>query len=143
MDVMSLGYEQLDRLLGGGIAKGKSTILVGEPGCGKSDLALGFLVDSIHEPIPSAYICIDKKPEQVMEKALTIHPSVDERIQNDSLKFVEISIQDWHSDQDINDLLLTIQLQVDALFQNFIPERIVIDSLIPQVISHLPNTKQY
>ena len=35
MPVLSLGNLQLDKIIGGGIEEGKSTILVGEPGSGK------------------------------------------------------------------------------------------------------------
>ena len=144
MPVLSLGNLQLDRLLGGGIEEHKSTILVGDPGCGKTTLALQFITDPRSTKIPCAYICIDKKPERIMEKALEMNGTVNQQITGGTLKFVEISIQDWSPDQSMNELLLTIQLQIDALFQNFPAERLIIDSLLPHVLCGFSKeNKQY
>ena len=74
---------------------------------------------------------------------MTNFSEIDNRIQNNTLRFVEISIQDWSSNQEINDLLLTIQLQIDALFQNFPIQRIVIDSILPQILLNHPVEKKY
>ena len=43
------GIKGLDKLLGGGIPVGWSTILSGEPGAGKTCLSVGFLVSGIEE----------------------------------------------------------------------------------------------
>ena len=119
MSLLSLGNHQLDHLLGGGIEEQKSTIFVGEPGSGKTALALQFLTEPAAINIPSAYICIDKKPERIMEKAIQMNAGINNQISAGMLKFVEISIQDWDPAQSMNELLLTIQLQIDALIQNF------------------------
>ncbi len=144
MPLLSLGNLQLDRLLGGGIEEHKSTILVGDPGCGKTTLALQFITDPRSTKTPCAYICIDKKPERIMEKAIEMNGTVNQQITAGSLKFVEVSIQDWSPEQPINELLLNIQLQIDALFQNFNAERLIIDSLLPHVLCGFSiENKQY
>ncbi|MFL6604949.1 MAG: ATPase domain-containing protein [Steroidobacteraceae bacterium] len=40
--LISSGVESLDALLGGGLERGSSTLLIGPPGCGKSTLALQY-----------------------------------------------------------------------------------------------------
>ena len=142
MEIMSLGNDDLNHLLGGGIVKGKSTILTGSYESGLSSVALQFLLDSAHESDSSAYICIDTKPELIMERAMQYYNGINNRIQNNTLKFVEVSIQDWNVEQDINDLLLSIQLQIDALFQNFECQRVVINSLLPQLLISLSTDKK-
>ena len=52
-----------------------------------------------------------------MEQAISINKTVDQQITAGSLKFVEVSIQDWTPDQTMNELLFTIQLQIDALLE--------------------------
>ena len=144
MPVLSLGNLQLDKIIGGGIEEGKSTILVGEPGSGKTTLGLQFLTDPLAYSINCAYLCIDKKPERIMEQAMAINKTVEQQIAAGTLKFVEVSVQDWTPEQNVNDLLLTIQLQVDALFRNYNVKRLVVDSLLPQILNGFnKETKQY
>jgi KaiC/GvpD/RAD55 family RecA-like ATPase len=134
MALMSLGNHQIDQLLGGGIEEQKCTIFVGDPGSGKTALSLQFLTDPSASKIPSAYICIDKKPERIMEKTFQMNQNVEDQISDGKLKFVEVSIQEWEPSQAINELLLTIQIQIDALIQNFQARRLIIDSLLPHVL---------
>src|SRR6185437_8489109 len=42
--LIASGVESLDRLMGGGVERGTSTLMVGPPGCGKSTLALQYAV---------------------------------------------------------------------------------------------------
>ena len=95
MGSVSIGNIQLDQLLGGGIQQHKQTILVGQPGSEKTALALQFITDPNHMDDTCAYVCIDKKPEQLMEKAAIMNSSVIKAIENHTLKFVEISLHDW------------------------------------------------
>ncbi|MEK9728025.1 MAG: ATPase domain-containing protein [Candidatus Margulisiibacteriota bacterium] len=144
MPLLSLGNLQMDQILGGGIEEQKCTILVGEPGSGKTTLSLQFITDPRVSHIDCAYICIDKKPEKIMDQALTLNRTVNDQIQSGRLKFVEVSIQDWTPDQSVNELLLVIQLQIDALFRNFEAKRIIIDSLLPHALcSFSKENKQY
>ena len=144
MPLLSLGNVQLDQVLGGGIEEERCTILAGEPGSGKTALALQFITDPSVSHLPCAYICIDKRPEKIMEKAIQMNESVNNHIQSGHLKFVEISIQEWDREQPINELLLTIQLQVDALFRNFNAKRVIIDSILPNsLIGFSAENKQY
>ncbi|MEC8678004.1 MAG: ATPase domain-containing protein [Candidatus Margulisiibacteriota bacterium] len=144
MPLLSLGNIQLDQVLGGGIEEDRCTMLVGDPGSGKTTLALQFITDPTVSHLPCAYICIDKKPEKIMEKAIHMDGSVNDNIQSGLLKFVEISIQEWDPEQSINELLLTIQLQVDALFRNFNAKRVIIDSILPHsLFGFSKENKQY
>ena len=137
MGSISIGNQQLDQLLGGGIEQEKSTILVGKPGCGKTALALQFITDSnINDS--GAYICIDKTPERLMKKATTLYPSSTNSIANNMLKFVEISLHDWGPHKPLNELIIQIDRQIDALFQNLQVSRLVIDSLLPHALHSLP-----
>jgi KaiC/GvpD/RAD55 family RecA-like ATPase len=141
---ISSGNQQLDHLIGGGLKEQASTILVGQPGSGKTCLALQFLTHDISPNTPSAYISLDKAPEKILERAITLRPSIQQNIENNELKFVEISTQDWTPNDPINELLLNIQLQCDALFNQFGAKNIVVDSLLPQGLHEFSaKQKQY
>ena len=79
-----------------------------------------------------------------MEKAIQMNAGINNQISAGMLKFVEISIQDWDPAQSMNELLLTIQLQIDALIQNFQASRLIVDSLLPHALCGFSNeNKQY
>ncbi|MHA1214971.1 MAG: RAD55 family ATPase [Candidatus Hodarchaeales archaeon] len=49
MEIVKTGLKGLDELLGGGIPKGWTIILSGEPGAGKTCLSIGFLIEGIRK----------------------------------------------------------------------------------------------
>ncbi len=71
--------DELDRLLGGGLAPGSVTLLSGPPGVGKSTLALqlavGFSTNAIARPV--LYIAAEEAPVQIRRRAdrLGLDPS--------------------------------------------------------------------
>jgi KaiC/GvpD/RAD55 family RecA-like ATPase len=67
MDRVSSGVKGLDEILGGGFPKGRTILVVGSPGSGKTILALQFLQAGAVTGERSIYITFDEKPEQVKE----------------------------------------------------------------------------
>ncbi|MET0517468.1 MAG: ATPase domain-containing protein [Burkholderiaceae bacterium] len=57
---LSSGLERLDRLLGGGIERGTSTLFVGAPGTGKSSLAVQFAVAAAQRGEHAALFIFDE-----------------------------------------------------------------------------------
>jgi len=60
------GIGELDRVLGGGLVPGSLTLLGGEPGIGKSTLALQTLA---WWPGPALYVCAEESAQQVRLRA--------------------------------------------------------------------------
>jgi len=65
---LSSGMAELDRVLGGGLVPGSVVLLAGEPGVGKSTLALQ-LAAGIRSPAPILYVSGEESPEQVRLRA--------------------------------------------------------------------------
>ena len=78
-----------------------------------------------------------------MEQAMAINKIlVEQQIAAGTLKLLKVSAQDWTPEQNVNDLLLTIQLQVDALFRNYNVKRLRRST--PQILNGFnKETKQY
>jgi circadian clock protein KaiC len=57
---LSSGIAELDALLGGGIERGTSTLIVGPPGCGKSSLAAQFAVSAAERGQNAAVFSFDE-----------------------------------------------------------------------------------
>jgi DNA repair protein RadA/Sms len=58
------GYEELDRVLGGGIVPGSLVLIGGEPGIGKSTLLLGA-AQKLMRNYPTLYVCAEESAQQV------------------------------------------------------------------------------
>jgi len=61
---LKTGFQELDRVLGGGIVKGSTILLAGEPGLGKTTLLLQ-LGGRLFSPQPILYISAEESPEQI------------------------------------------------------------------------------
>jgi len=65
---LSSGVPELDRVLGGGFVPGSVVLLAGEPGIGKSTLALQ-LAAGLRAPGPVLYVAGEESPEQIRLRA--------------------------------------------------------------------------
>ena len=66
------GIPELDILIEGGLRAGKTYLVVGEPGTGKTVFGLQFLVNGLMEKEKGLYVAIDEKPADVIEQAASL-----------------------------------------------------------------------
>lgn len=66
------GIVELDTLIEGGLRAGKTYLVVGEPGTGKTVCGLQFLVNGLMEKEKGLYVAIDEKPADVLEQAASL-----------------------------------------------------------------------
>jgi circadian clock protein KaiC len=59
------GVDGLDKLIGGGLWKGSSTLLVGATGTGKTTLALQFAIEGTRQGVRSLYVNFQENPYQM------------------------------------------------------------------------------
>ncbi|HVO93850.1 MAG TPA: ATPase domain-containing protein [Terriglobales bacterium] len=69
---ISTGIPELDTLIEGGFRTGKTYLVVGEPGTGKTVFGLQFLVSGLMEKEKGLYVAIDEKPADVVEQAASL-----------------------------------------------------------------------
>jgi circadian clock protein KaiC len=69
----STGISELDAMLTGGIPRGRTILIEGPPGSGKTILSLHFLVSGILEdptqPEPGILVCMDESPKDLIREA--------------------------------------------------------------------------
>src|SRR5215468_2865654 len=65
----STGVGELDRVLGGGLVQGSIVLLGGDPGIGKSTLALQACGALAGQGLPVLYVAGEESPEQVRLRA--------------------------------------------------------------------------
>ncbi len=66
---ISTGIDELDLLVEGGFRAGRSYLIVGEPGTGKTIFGLQFLYKGLLNGEKSLYVAIDEQPAEVIEQA--------------------------------------------------------------------------
>jgi circadian clock protein KaiC len=69
---VSTGVTGLDQLLEGGFPKGRSVLVTGEPGTGKTVMALQFLADGLARGEKGVYVAADEGPLDIIEQAASI-----------------------------------------------------------------------
>ena len=69
MEKLGSGLAELDTLLGGGIERGTSTLIVGAPGSGKSTLAAQFVVSAANEGRTSALFIFDESLSTLLTRS--------------------------------------------------------------------------
>ena len=74
------GIVGLDPLLEGGLPKGRSILVTGEPGTGKSIFALQFLVDGLNRGEKGIYVTADESPMDVLEQAASLGWDLEPRV---------------------------------------------------------------
>ncbi|HYO78580.1 MAG TPA: ATPase domain-containing protein, partial [Thermoanaerobaculia bacterium] len=66
------GIAGLDELTGGGLPRGRTTLLAGGSGSGKTILALQFLVNGAqHEHEPGIFVAFEETPARIIGNAAT------------------------------------------------------------------------
>jgi circadian clock protein KaiC len=68
-EIVSSGIEELDRLLGGGLDRGASTVLLGPSGSGKSTVATQFAVAAAGRGQSTAMYCFDESPAMLFARS--------------------------------------------------------------------------
>jgi len=69
---VSTGVTGLDQLLEGGFPKGRSVLVTGEPGTGKTVMALQFLADGLDHGEKGVYVAADEGPLDIIEQAASL-----------------------------------------------------------------------
>jgi len=82
------GIENLDRITEGGLPKGRSTLVLGAPGAGKTVFALQILANATRRGVPGVFVTFEEGEEEILANAdsFTWNPR---ELQNNGLTFVD------------------------------------------------------
>ena len=70
LEKISTGIEGFDDITGGGLPRGRTTLLMGGPGCGKTVLALQALVHAAAKHhAPGIFVAFEENAERVQANA--------------------------------------------------------------------------
>jgi circadian clock protein KaiC len=82
---VATGLAGLDPLIEGGFPKGRSILITGEPGTGKSIFALQFLVEGLNRNEKCIFVTADESPMDVLEQAASMGWDLEPHVENKEL----------------------------------------------------------
>ena len=82
---VTTGVPGLDQLIEGGIPKGRSVLVTGEPGTGKSIFSLQFLAEGLTRGEKVVYVAADEQPFDVVEQAVSMGWDFEQYVENKQL----------------------------------------------------------
>jgi len=89
---ISTGIDGLDELLEGGFIRGRTYLVAGEAGTGKTTFALQYLYNgALRHGEPGVYVTIDERPKHIIEDALAMGWDLERLIEENMLLVVEIT----------------------------------------------------
>jgi KaiC/GvpD/RAD55 family RecA-like ATPase len=85
---VSTGIIGLDPLLEGGFPQGRSILITGEPGTGKSIFALQFLLEGLNRNEKGIFVTADESPIDILEQAASLGWDFERYIENKDLSIL-------------------------------------------------------
>ena len=79
------GIPGLDSLVEGGFPKGRSVLVTGEPGTGKTIFSLQFLAEGLSRGEKGIYVAADEPPFDIVEQAASMGWDLEKHIENKEL----------------------------------------------------------
>jgi circadian clock protein KaiC len=116
--VSSFGIKEIDRMVGGGLRKGSTSVLQGQVGSGKTMIALKFALESLRDGGKCIYISLEESEEQV-RYYLNMMEASEEEIEN--VKVVSIGPAQYTPTK--------FYLEFNELVRKYKPNRVVIDGI--------------
>ena len=87
----SSNIRELDQLLGGGLVRGNSVLLLGPSGVGKSSVALQYANAAVSRGDRVAYFSFDESAETLLERATGLSMAISDAIKRESVHWERIN----------------------------------------------------
>jgi circadian clock protein KaiC len=134
------GIQGLDQVTGGGLPRGRPTLICGSAGCGKTVLAMEFLVrGAVQYGEPGVFIAFEETPTELAQNVGSLGFDLDDMVKRKQLRIdfvrVERSEIDEAGEYDLEGLFIRIGHAIDMIGA----KRVVLDT-IEVLFSGLSNT---
>jgi len=134
------GIQGLDEITGGGLPKGRSTLVCGGPGCGKTLLAMEFLVrGAMLFDEPGVFMTFEETAEDLTENVASFGFDLNDLVARKKMAldyvYIERSEIEEAGEYDLEGLLIRLGQAIDSIGA----KRVAVDS-VEALFSGLPNT---
>ena len=118
---LSVGVDELDEMLGGGIPAWDSVLVAGPAGSGKSTLAAQFITAGLTRGETGVIAAFEEHPQGYIERAKTIGPALQTFVDNGQLELLYLRPLDLSVDEAL--------LEIEESVRRLGATRLIIDSL--------------
>ncbi len=124
------GIEGLDEITGGGLPKGRPTLVCGGPGCGKTLLATEFLVrGAMQFGEPGAFISFEETGEELTQNVRSLGFDLDALVEDKKLAIDHVRVERSEiqetGEYDLEGLFLRLGFAIDSVGA----KRVVLDTI--------------
>ena len=144
-EVISSGLPELDELLGGGIDRGTSSLILGPPGTGKSTVALQYAIAAAERGEVVSYYCFDENRATIVTRCEALKLPLRKHLESGRLMLRQIDpaeltpgefAQDLQRDVEEGDARMVV---VDSLngYMNAMPEENFLNLQLHELLSYL------
>jgi circadian clock protein KaiC len=135
------GISGLDDITYGGLPAGRTTLVCGGPGCGKTILAVEFLVRGAREfDEPGLFVSFEEDKEQLIENFASLGFDIEDLIRKKKLKIVQVAVSKQELIQSGSFTLDGLLILLDHAIRELGATRVVLDTL-ESVFAALSNTE--
>ena len=142
---VSTGVAGLDSQLIGGFIKGRSYVVLGDAGTGKTTACLQFLLSGLKLGEKGLYITVDERPAEIIESAASLGWDFESYTQDKSLVMLDASAYFSGRAGAATDKGVDLQKIVSDLAgyaKRIDASRLVIDPVTPMIFSDSPSRVQ-
>jgi circadian clock protein KaiC len=133
------GIRGLDDITGGGLPRGRTTLVCGGPGCGKTLMALEFLVRGIRLfNEPAAFMAFEEKEEELIKNSASLGFDLRELIESKMLAIDYIHIERSEIEETGEYDLSALFARLESLIDEVGAKRVALDTL-EALFAGLPN----
>jgi circadian clock protein KaiC len=124
------GIQGLDEITNGGIPKSRPTLLLGNAGCGKTIMAMEFIVNGIEMyDEPAVFIAFEEKKDELVMNVQSLGYDLDKHIKNNRLYIEQVLINpDEMRETGLYDLE-GLFVRLEQAIYKVMAKRVVLDSL--------------
>jgi circadian clock protein KaiC len=124
------GINGLDEITGGGLPAGRPTLLCGGPGCGKTLLAIEFIVKgaTVYNE-PGVFMAFEEKAEELTDNVASLGFDLDKLAKNNKLRLDYVQIDraeiEETGEYDLDGLFIRLEHAIDIIGA----KRVVLDTI--------------
>jgi circadian clock protein KaiC len=124
------GISGLDEITGGGLPKGRPTLIAGEAGCGKTLMSLEFIVKGALEfNEPGVFMAFEEKTDELAMNVASLGFDLDELQKNKKIRLDHVHIEKSEIEEtgeyDLDGLFIRLGYAIDSIKA----KRVVLDTI--------------